>query len=85
LVVAFAAAVILAANLGEGGSAPIAFIKVAEVQRLLQQGAFRVSLVDVRSRDEYLARHIAGAISIPLNTIEARADEIPRQGLVVLY
>jgi 3-mercaptopyruvate sulfurtransferase SseA len=63
----------------------IGLIKVAEVQRLRQQSVWRVVLVDVRSREEYLARHITGAVSIPLDTIEARAQELPRQGLVVLY
>ncbi len=41
--------------------------------------------MDVRSRQEYLTRHIKNAVSIPLDTIDLRAGEIPRQGLVVLY
>jgi 3-mercaptopyruvate sulfurtransferase SseA len=59
-------------------------IKVAQLQFLLKKDA-KVQIVDVRSRQEYLTRHIKGAISIPLDTIELRAGEIPRQGLVVLY
>ena len=59
-------------------------IKVAQLDYLLRKGT-QVQLVDVRSRQEYLSRHIKNAVSIPLDTIELRAGEIPRQGLVVLY
>ena len=63
---------------------PIQFIKVDELNALLRKGAL-AKLIDVRSRQEYLTRHIKGAMSIPLDTIELRAGEVPRQGLVVLY
>jgi hypothetical protein len=63
---------------------PIQFIKVDELNGLLHKGA-AAKLIDVRSRQEYLTRHIKGAMSIPLDTIELRAGEVPRQGLVVLY
>jgi 3-mercaptopyruvate sulfurtransferase SseA len=59
-------------------------IKVAQLDFLLKKSA-KVQIIDVRSRQEYLTRHIKGAISIPLDTIELRAAEVPRQGLVVLY
>jgi 3-mercaptopyruvate sulfurtransferase SseA len=77
-------AVLLGGPSARAQEAPIAFIKVAEVHALMKRGA-RVHLVDVRSRQEYLARHIKGAASIPLDALEARAAEVPRQGLVVLY
>ena len=63
---------------------PIEFIKVVQLNGMLQKGA-PAKVIDVRSRQEYLTRHIKGAMSIPLDTIELRAGEIPRQGLVVLY
>jgi hypothetical protein len=59
-------------------------IRVAELNALMKKGT-KVSIVDVRSRQEYLTRHIKTAVSIPLDTVELRAGEIPRQGLVVLY
>jgi 3-mercaptopyruvate sulfurtransferase SseA len=59
-------------------------IRVAQLDFLLKKNA-KVHIIDVRSRQEYLTRHIKGAVSIPLDTIELRAGEIPRQGLVVLY
>jgi Rhodanese-like domain len=67
-----------------GGDIPINLIQVKQVAQLLRDGA-PVVLVDVRSRQEYLIRHIKGALSIPLDNIEVRAREIPRDGLVVLY
>lgn len=63
---------------------PIEFIRVKQVAQLLSDGA-KVMLIDVRSRQDYLIRHIKGALSIPLDSIEARTREIPRDGLVVLY
>jgi rhodanese-related sulfurtransferase len=60
------------------------FIKVAEVHALLIRGTPPV-LVDVRSREEFEARHIKGAVSIPLTEMSRRASEIPRSPLVVLY
>lgn len=39
----------------------------------------------VRSREEYLARHIKGAVSIPLDALQQRYRELPRQGFVVFY
>ncbi len=75
------------AGAGSGHSQPsrVAFIKAVDVHRILEQGVRRVLLVDVRSREEYVARHIRGAVSIPLGEIVARASEIPQEGLVVLY
>jgi len=39
-----------------------------------------VSLIDVRSVDEYNAVHVPGATLIPLNTLMARVHEFPKQG-----
>ena len=63
---------------------PFELIKVAQLDSLLRKGT-KIQVVDVRSRQEYLTRHIKGAVSIPLDTVELRVGEIPRQGLVVLY
>jgi rhodanese-related sulfurtransferase len=79
------ALLLLGAVTAAAQEAPVPLIGVVEVSKLLNEGARRVLLVDVRSRPEYQARHIKGAVSVPLNEIEQRAAEIPRQGLVVLY
>lgn len=67
-----------------GGDIPIEFIRVKQVAQLLSDRA-KVVLVDVRSRQDYLISHIKGALSVPVDSIEARSREIPRDGLVVLY
>ena len=80
-------AVVLLPGASRTGSAqqpPIELIRVEQLTSLVRRGA-PVQIVDVRSRQEYLTRHIKGAVSIPLDTIELRAGEVPRQGLVVLY
>lgn len=81
---ALAVSLTLGGGPARGQDADIRLVKVAEVQRLLKQGS-KLLLVDVRSNQEFLARHIKGAVSIPLDSIEQRRSEVPRQGLVVLY
>jgi hypothetical protein len=73
-----------ASRIGSAQQPPIELIKVEQLNALLRKGT-PVQIIDVRSRQEYLSRHIKGALSIPLDTIELRAGEVPRQGLVVLY
>ena len=67
-----------------GGDIPIELIGVKQVAQLLSDGA-PVALVDVRSRQEYLIRHIKGALSIPIDSIDVQSRDIPREGIVVLY
>jgi 3-mercaptopyruvate sulfurtransferase SseA len=45
----------------------------------------KVTIVDVRSREEYQESHIKGAISMPLDQVASRAGEIPKDGIAVLY
>lgn len=44
-----------------------------------------LTLVDVRSPDEYTAGHVPGAINIPVDELEARQSEVPRDRPVVTY
>jgi MFS family permease len=46
-------------------------------------GQRRVLIVDVRSPAEFAAGHVDGAVNIPLDALEARAPELPRDALVV--
>lgn len=73
-----------AARVGTAQQTPFELIQVDELSALLRKGT-PAQVIDVRSRQEFLTRHIKGAISIPLDTIELRAGEVSRQGLVVLY
>jgi rhodanese-related sulfurtransferase/DNA-binding transcriptional ArsR family regulator len=51
-------------------------------ERLAGEG---VLLLDVRPREEYLAGHIPGALSLPLEELHQRLSELPRDRTVVAY
>lgn len=63
---------------------PITFITVAEVHQLMEGGS-AVVFVDVRNQQEYMARHIKDAISLPLDAVAQRFQELPADRLVILY
>ena len=44
-----------------------------------------VTLIDVRPREEYLAAHIPGAISVPLGDLKKRLRELPVEQDIVAY
>lgn len=44
-----------------------------------------VTVVDVRSDEEYQAGHLPGAVCIPLEQLEERISELPRDRQVVAY
>ena len=54
-----------------------------ELLRGLKEG--RVVLIDVRPREEYEAQHIDGAVSVPLDEVDAFARSAPRGKQVVAY
>ncbi len=58
-------------------------ITVADLQSALEKG--EAIVVDVRSEDAYAAGHIKGARVIPEDQITRRADELPRDKLIVTY
>jgi rhodanese-related sulfurtransferase len=45
----------------------------------------RVTVIDVRPREEFTAGHIPGARSIPLSELRQRLAELPRSGTLVAY
>lgn len=47
--------------------------------------AGEVTVVDVRPNEEYLAGHIPGAVSIPIEDLESRLSELPLDRKVVAY
>ena len=49
------------------------------------KGGEPLVLVDVRPAEEYRAAHVAGAISIPLEDLEHRLRELPRDREIVAY
>jgi rhodanese-related sulfurtransferase len=54
-----------------------------ELLARMEQGA--VVLVDVRPPEEFAAGHIAGAVSVPLEQLEERLDELPAEPEIVAY
>ena len=42
-------------------------------------------VVDVRAVENYQAAHVEGAISIPLDALEARMQELPKNGEIITY
>ena len=71
---------ILRHNLGEADAATIT---PAELQALREHGAAPV-LVDVRSPLEFEGERIAGSLSLPLETLDARLHELPEQAELVI-
>ena len=45
----------------------------------------KLVVLDVRPADEYAAGHITGSVSIPLNELRDRLNEIPQRATVVAY
>lgn len=58
-------------------------VTTAELEKLLKEG--KAVVVDVRSKAMYDLGHIAGAKLIPVPEIEARANELPRDKMIVTY
>jgi hypothetical protein len=80
------------ANASQANSAPSAVstaadvprMRVKELQALLDAGE-EVTVVDARSLASYEARHIAGAISMPLLEVDKRHPELPKDAKIVFY
>ncbi|GAB7025719.1 rhodanese-like domain-containing protein [Geotalea toluenoxydans] len=59
-------------------------ISSREAKGLLSKGK-NVFLLDVRTPDEYRQAHLRGAVLIPVNEIERRLREVPKNRPVVVY
>jgi rhodanese-related sulfurtransferase/DNA-binding transcriptional ArsR family regulator len=68
------------AYLGNEGGEPVTR---EELQRLTKKG--KLTVLDVRPREEYAAGHIPGAVSIPLDELDGRLAELPGDGQIVAY
>jgi rhodanese-related sulfurtransferase/DNA-binding transcriptional ArsR family regulator len=58
---------------------------VANDELVRRVRAGEVTLIDVRPREEYVAGHIPGALSVPLADLANRIDELRRRRDVVAY
>ncbi len=63
---------------------PIKFMGVTTLMGRLRLGDTPF-IVDVRSREEFLAARLPNAVSIPLPDVEKRLAEFPKEGAIVLY
>lgn len=63
--------------------ASLAAVDQVELRRLMDDGT--VTLLDVRPELEYRQGHIAGARSVPVDKLERRLSELPRDREVVAY
>jgi rhodanese-related sulfurtransferase len=58
-------------------------VAASELVRRVRSG--EVTLLDVRPHEEYAAGHVAGALSIPVDELEARMKELPKGREIVAY
>ena len=58
-------------------------VTAAEVKQLAAKG--EVVIIDVRSKDAYDVEHAEGAVSIPLQELEGRLAELPKDKLIAAY
>lgn len=52
---------------------------------LAEQAATPPLLLDVRTRDEFVAGHIPGAMHIPIDELRGRLSELPRDRMIAVY
>jgi 3-mercaptopyruvate sulfurtransferase SseA len=58
-------------------------ISAEEAKQAVEKGT--AVLVDVRPKESYDAEHAAGALTLPLPEIPTRANELPKDKLVITY
>jgi len=58
-------------------------VRMPELARRLEEGT--VVVIDARPEREYMAGHIAGAVSLPVDELEARLHVLPSDQDVVAY
>ena len=75
LVLVAAVAVVFFVGRGNAGSG-------ASARELVKQGAL---LLDVRTPGEYAEKHIPDAVNIPVQELESRMAELPRDRPIVVY
>jgi|FLYN01.1.fsa_nt_gi rhodanese-related sulfurtransferase len=60
---------------------PFTRITVEEAREMLKDN--HVTLIDVRNPDEYASGHAPGAKLIPVMSVFARREELPKEGKIV--
>jgi len=60
-------------------------ISVEKARELLEGNPEQIILLDVRTKGEYNAEYIPGAINIPLSDLENRIDELDSSKAIIVY
>lgn len=53
------------------------------MKQLIKQSPDQLTIIDVRSPEEFAEKHIPGAINIPLSELEIRSSELSRQTTII--
>ena len=54
-----------------------------QMKQLIKQSPDQLTIIDVRSPEEFAEKHIPGAINIPLSELESRSSELSRQTTII--
>ena len=79
------AGMLLGVSLLVGGCAEkkVTEARPSEARILVERG--EATLLDVRTVQEYREGHVEGAVNIPVQVLQERLDELPRDKPVVVY
>lgn len=56
---------------------------IEDLKQQLNQTPDQLTIIDVRSPEEYAEKHIPGAINIPLNELKNRSKDISNEAIVI--
>jgi len=56
---------------------------LTDLRQLIKQSPELLTIIDVRSPEEYAEKHIPGALNIPLDEIEIRSNELSKQAIII--
>ncbi|HUV81868.1 MAG TPA: rhodanese-like domain-containing protein [archaeon] len=72
-------------NAPEEGGESIKYIDIPVSEAKIKVDSGEYFILDVRTREEYDAGHIANAILIPSTDISGRLDEVPKDMPILVY
>lgn len=58
-------------------------VELADAKKLFDEG--EAFFIDTRSADSYALEHIKGAVNIPVDAIEQRLKEVPKDKTIIAY
>lgn len=56
---------------------------IADLRQLIKRSPEQIVIIDIRGIEEYTEKHIPGAVNIPLDELETRANELSKQAIVI--